>query len=87
MMISASWVVEFKLGELKLFYFLKLSLFFCLLKKYKRHPSHRSNSVLLLAGGQGGLAHREFGSSFKPITTRGQIMPNALLLAYPDLKT
>ena len=30
-----------------------------------------TNTVMLLVGGQGGLAHPEFGISVKPITTRG----------------
>ena len=33
------------------------------------------------------LALPEFGVSINPIATRGEIMPTALLLAHPDLKT
>ena len=33
------------------------------------------------------LAHPEFRSSVNPIITREQILPTALLLAHPDLKT
>ena len=40
-----------------------------------------------LAGGLGGLAHPEFGLSLPISNQRGQIMPNTLLIAHPDLKT
>ena len=45
--------------------------------------------VMLLAGGQGGLAHPEFGILVKPNLTLGlgQIMPIKLLPDHPDLKT
>ena len=53
--------------------------------KSRENKDHYSDAASGWAGWA--LAHPEFGSSVNPITTRGQIMPTALLLAHPDLKT
>ena len=47
-----------------------------------------SNSVMPLAGGQGGLyPTQNFGVQLTLLQPGGQIMPTALLLVHPDLKT
>ena len=47
--------------------------------------SNSSDAVSEWAGWN--LAHPEFGVSFNPIPTRGQIMFTTLLLVHADLKT